>query len=283
MRHGVLGGGGIGGLLAGALAHSRAEVLLLLRPESLTRYGGRLRVESVVLGEFEVDVRASSRLDEPVDVLWVTTKATQLEPALSLAAPDVVGDAVVVPLLNGVDHVEFLRSRYRNVIGAAIRVESERVSPGLIRQKSPFLRVDMAGAPMVRAAVRGAGIECRARDDERSVLWEKLVFLAPMALATTASDAPLGSVRNETPFLACRDEAFSAARAAGAEIDLDSIRGLHEAAPAEMQSSMQKDVASGREPEVDAIAGPIIRGGREHGFSTDFTRGLVDRIRARLR
>src|SRR5438105_2802692 len=136
MRHAVLGGGGIGGLLAGALARSGAEVVLLLRPESLICYGGRLRVESVMLGEFQVDVPASSRLDKPVDVLWVATKATQLEPAVSLAVPDAVGDAVVVPLLNGVDHVEFLRSRYRHVVGAAIRVESERVSPGLIRQKS---------------------------------------------------------------------------------------------------------------------------------------------------
>jgi 2-dehydropantoate 2-reductase len=283
MRHGVLGGGGIGGLLAGALARSGAEVVLLLRPESVLRYGGRLRVESVVLGDFEVGVPALSRLEGPVDVLWVTTKATHLDAALSLAAPEAVGDAYVVPLLNGVDHMDILRHRYPNVVAAAIRVESERVLPGLIRQRSPFLRVDIAGAAAVQAAVRDAGIECRAGDDGCSVLWEKLAFLAPVALTTTAFDAPLGSVRGDPSFVACRDEAIIAARAAGATVDSDSIRQLHEAAPAEMQSSMQKDVASGREPEVDAISEPIIRGGRRHGFSTDFTRGLVARIRGRLR
>jgi 2-dehydropantoate 2-reductase len=283
MRHGVLGGGGIGGLLAGALARSGVQVTLLLRPDSLPRYGGRLRVESVVLGDFEVDVPAVSRLKDPVDVLWVTTKATQLEAALSLAAPDVLGDAFVVPLLNGVDHMDLLRSRYPNVVAAAIRVESERVSPGLIRQRSPFLRLDIAGAVAVQAAVRDAGIECRSGADERSVLWEKLALLAPIALATTAFAAPLGSVRGDPSFLGCRDEAFAAAGAAGAAIDPESIRRLHEAAPAEMQSSMQKDVASRREPEVNAIAEPIIRSGRQHGFSTTFTRGLVDRIKARLR
>jgi 2-dehydropantoate 2-reductase len=283
MRHGVLGGGGIGGLLAGALARSGAQVTLLLRPDSVTAYGGRLRVESIVLGDFEVDVPAVSRLEAPVDVLWVTTKATQLEAALSLAAPDAVGDALVVPLLNGVDHVDVLRSRYRNVVAAAIRVESERVSPGLICQRSPFLRLDIAGAPAVRAAVRDAGIECRTGHNERSVLWEKLAFLAPVALATTAFDAPLGSVRGDPLFLACRDDAFNAAGAAGATIDAESIRRLHQVAPAEMRSSMQKDVASDREPELDAIAGPIIRSGRQHGFATGCTRGLVDRIQARLR
>jgi 2-dehydropantoate 2-reductase len=283
MRHVVLGSGGIGGLLAGALARSGADVRLLLRPESLAGYSGHVRIESVVLGEFEVEIPASSDIVGPVDVLWVTTKATQLESALSLAPPEAVGDAVVVPLLNGVDHVDLLRSRYSNVVGAAIRVESERVAPGLVRQKSPFLRVDIVGATAVQTALSDAGIECRSRDDEVGLLWEKLVFLAPVALATTAFDAPLGAVRADVSFAGCRDEACSAARAAGAEVDLHSIRVLHEAAPAEMQSSMQKDVAARREPELDAIAGPIVGLGRELSFATGFTEGLVDRIRARLR
>ena len=65
MRHAVLGVGGIGGLLAGALARSGGEVVLLLRPATLSRFGRRLRVESVVLGEFEVEVDAVSELDRP--------------------------------------------------------------------------------------------------------------------------------------------------------------------------------------------------------------------------
>jgi ketopantoate reductase len=48
-----------------------------------------------------------------------------------------------------------------------------------------------------------------------------------------------------------------------------------------MQSSMQKDVAAGREPELAAIAGPIVRLGAEHGFPTAATRSLVERVRAR--
>jgi ketopantoate reductase len=43
---------------------------------------------------------------------------------------------------------------------------------------------------------------------------------------------------------------------------------------------MQKDVAAGRTPEIDAIAGPIIRGGTEHGIDVSATLALVDRIAA---
>jgi 2-dehydropantoate 2-reductase len=263
-----------------ALVRSGAEVVLLMRPESLVRYSGRMKVESVALGEFEVDVPASEVLDDPIDVLWVTTKATQLESALALAPPDEVGDARVIPLLNGVDHLALLRRRYPIVVAATIRVESERIAPGLTRQSWPFLRVDIAGAPDVQAELRNAGFECRPRDDERTLLWEKLVFLAPGALATTAFDAPLGAVRKDALFVGCREEAFSAARAASARIDEGSITASH--APAELRSSMQKDVAAGREPELDAIAGPISRSGRKNAFPTECTDRLVAQIHVRL-
>ncbi len=85
MQHASLGAGGIGSLLAGALARAGADVVLLLRPETLKLYPGRLAVESAVLGNFEVAVPAVPVLDRSVDVVWVATKATQLEAALSLA------------------------------------------------------------------------------------------------------------------------------------------------------------------------------------------------------
>lgn len=278
MRHAVLGAGGIGGLIAASLVRSGEDVMLLVRPESLTGRPAHTRVESVVLGDFEVEVTAESSIRDRIDVLWIATKATQLDSALTLAPPDTVGEAAVIPLLNGVDHLDLLRGRYRNVVAAAIRVESERTAPGRIRQKSPFLRVDIAGADDVQAALRAAGIDCRNHGDEVTLLWEKLVFLGPVALATTAFAAPLGAVRDDPLFAGCRDEAAAAAREAGADVDVDATRALHEGAPTEMQSSMQKDVDAGREPELEAIAGPILRAGR-----AESTQLLVDRIDERLR
>ncbi|MGZ6682255.1 MAG: ketopantoate reductase family protein [Solirubrobacteraceae bacterium] len=282
MRHAVLGTGGIGGLIGAALTRSGADVVLLMRAESLARYGGHLAVESVVLGDFDVDVPAAVRLDDEVDVLWVATKAMHLAPALALAPPEIVGDATVIPLLNGVDHMAVLRAHYRNVVAGAIRVESERLSPGRIRQSSPFARAELAGAPPVCAELRAAGIDCRLRDDELSLLWEKLAFLAPLALATTALDGPLGAVRDDDRYRACQDEALAVARAEGARVDEDALRALQAAAPDAMRSSMQKDVAAGREPELDAIAGPILRGGPRHGIPVPATDALARLVAARL-
>jgi 2-dehydropantoate 2-reductase len=270
-------------LLAAALARASLEVTLLMRPPTLAGYEGRLAVESAVLGDFEVDVPGASSLGREIDFVWLATKATQLEPALSLAPTERVLDATVIPLLNGVDHVAVLRARYARVVAGAIRVESERVGHGRIRQSSPFLRVELAGAEAAAADLRAAGIDCSTRDDELSLLWEKLAFLAPVALATTAFDAPLGAVRDDARFRGCQDEVLAVAHAEGARIDDAALRALALGAPAQMRSSMQKDVEAGRPPELDAIAGPVLRGGGRHDVRVPRTQELADLVAARIR
>jgi 2-dehydropantoate 2-reductase len=281
MRYAVLGAGAIGTLIGAALRRNGHEVVLLMRRETLEGYTGRVTVESAVLGDFEVDLPASAALDRNVDVLWVAVKATSLSPALELAPPESMSGTTVVPLMNGVDHVVLLRERYADVVAGAIRVESERASSAHIIQRSPFMRIELAGAADVVAELVAAGIEARTRDDEMSLLWEKLVFLAPVALATTAMDAPLGAVRHDVRFRSCMDEALAVAGVLGARVDENAVRTLVEAAPTTMRSSMQKDVAAGRAPELDATAGPILRGGARHGIPVPHTEELARLVAAR--
>jgi 2-dehydropantoate 2-reductase len=190
MRHAVLGAGGVGAFLGAALARAGRDVLLLMREKSLARYGGVVHVESVLLSDFEAEVPAAPTLDGSVDVVWVTTKATHLADALERVPEDAAEDAVVVPLLNGLDHVELLRRRIGrpNVLPASITVESERVEPGRVRQLSPFASVRLSPAPGaedLRQELVDAGISASLGESEASVLWGKLALLAPIALTTT--------------------------------------------------------------------------------------------------
>src|SRR5262249_49729825 len=142
----------------------------------------------------------ASALDQETDVLWVTVKATQLERALELAPAGRVGEAVVLPLLNGVDHVALLRERYRHVLAGAMRVESERVEPGPVRQKTRVARTDLAPGPRrdeLAEEVRATGLDVALAPDEPTLLWEKLSFLGPLALTTTALGAPVGAVQQD--------------------------------------------------------------------------------------
>ena len=124
------------GGMAACLAHSGDSVTLVLRPEALQSYPKQLHLESP-FGKFDVDISVAAEVPA-VDVLWITVKATELESALkALKDPDAV--TAIVPLLNGIDHVQLLRSKYGSgrVNPATIAGEMERVSPGHIVHRSP--------------------------------------------------------------------------------------------------------------------------------------------------
>jgi 2-dehydropantoate 2-reductase len=267
---------------------------MILRPEAIDHHPATLTVDSRLLGRFEAPVKLDTELIGPVDVLWIMVKATQLEAALASVPADRVGDALIVPLLNGIDHMATLRSRYNpdHVIAGTIRIESERGVPGHIRQLSPFADMRLAAvgpeAPRVQqlaAEVRRAGLSCEMVDDEASLLWGKLVALAPLALTTTAKGAPLGEVRNDPTWRArleaCVSEACAVAAAEGARIDHGAILDFLRNAPDGMRSSLQKDAAAGRPLELEAIGGPIVRLGHAHGLDVSTTEELMATIAAR--
>lgn len=72
------------------------------------------------------------------------------------------------------------------------------------------------------------------------------------------------------------------ALAEGADVDLTALEQLSRAASDEMRSSMQRDLESRRAPELDAIAGPILRGGRAHHLETPAVEELVAKVQARV-
>jgi 2-dehydropantoate 2-reductase len=274
----VLGPGGVGGFLAAALAHAGTPVTVVAREDTaalLAREG--LRVESVLLGALHEHPRAVPVLEEPVDVLLVATKAGGLESALGRVHAD---PALVVPLLNGLDHVERLRGRFgERVAAGTIRIEADRPAPGRIVHTSRFLRVDLAASRAgqrphleeLAGRLERAGVPARVEDSEMLVLWSKLVRLNALACTTAAADRPLGFIRT-TPgwreaLEGCVREAVAVARAEGADLDAAVVMAELEDAHETLGSSMQRDIAAGREPELEAIPGAVLRAGARHGLA----------------
>ena len=289
MRHAILGAGGVGGLIGACLARLGDSVTLVLRPESLAKYPDQLHLESA-LGNFTVPVSRAAEVPS-ADVLWITVKATQLDAALaSFTKPESV--KAIVPLLNGIDHLALLRSKYgaERVIAATIAVETERVAAGHIVHRSPFARLNVSskGKALLGGTVeqlQKMGFECKFIDDEPTLMWGKLVFLAPFALTTTAADKTVGEIRSDPEWRglgeACVREACAVAVAEGAKVDPEKVLLSVSGVPANMRSSMQKDVEKGQIPELDAIAGPILRGGQRHGIEVPVTKKLVAGVERR--
>jgi len=198
----------------------------------------------------------------------------------------------IVPLLNGIDHISLLRSRYGadRIIPATIAGETERVSPGHIVHRTPFARLNVssAGRTLLGATLdelQKMGFECRFIDDEPTLMWGKIVFLAPFALTTAAADRTTGAVIADPDWKqqleSCVREACAVAVAEGAKVDAESVIAAMLKMPANMRSSMQKDVERGNAPELDAIAGPILRGAARRGIEVPTTKNLAAAVERR--
>ncbi len=101
-------------------------------------------------------MEADTELREPVDACLITVKHTALDAALERVRPEVLGDGLLVPFLNGVEHPATLRARYgaARVAPAVIRVESTRTAPGVIEHGSPFAEIDLTGESVPRGRLR---------------------------------------------------------------------------------------------------------------------------------
>jgi 2-dehydropantoate 2-reductase len=290
MKHAILGAGAIGGLVGTAVASLGEDVTMVVRPETVASYPRTLSLEHPSGSDsITAPANAVAELTDPVDVLWIATKTYQLQTALETvrALP-----GYVIPLLNGVDHVAVLTARFghERVVPATIAVEAERIAPGRFIQRSPFVRLNIAssGEPVLEAIVArlsNLGFTCQFIQNEQTLLWGKICFLSPFALVTSASGMNVGEIFADAAWkqklTSAISEACAVANASGAELDAARIQAVFGSVPPGMRSSMQKDVAAGRELELDAIGGPIVRGGERYGIDVSTTAELMAAIRSK--
>jgi 2-dehydropantoate 2-reductase len=290
MKHAILGAGAIGGLVGTVLSSLGEVVTVVVRPEKLAAYPANLTLERPS-GTITAPAKAVARLTKPVDVLWIATKTYQLIAALETVQ---VSPGCVVPLLNGVDHVPVLRARFgsQQVVPATIASETEKSALGKFIQRSPLVRMNLAatGEPLLNdvvARLNKVGFSCQFIANVETLLWGKLCFLAPFALVTTASGKTVGEILADAAWKQTLSSAIAEAcavgNACGAEIVPEQIQMLFTSAPAAMRSSMQKDVMAGRALELDAIGGPIVRGGERYHIDVLTTAKLMKRIRGKDR
>jgi 2-dehydropantoate 2-reductase len=280
-------------LLAALLARAGNSVLVLAGDSTARAIGERgMKLQSSRFGDFDVPVDSAVQLQTPVDAILITVKATQLEAALERVPVEAVGKALLVPFLNGIDHVARIRALYpsSNVVGATIRVEVARIEAGTIRQTSPFAAVELATSPAVADRVeelashlRATGLDVKVRDEEVPMLWDKLVLLGPLALLTTHARANLGEVRahRRDDAVALISEVAAVARAEGVAVDPEAVLRMFDSAPEAMQSSMQRDQAAGLPLELDAIGGAILEHATRAGVAVPVTTRLVEELRER--
>ena len=283
----VLGPGAVGGVLTVGLMEAGIDVVCIARPAT----AAVIRSEGLSLRQGErvhtVRPEVVTELAEQVELLLVTVKAPALDEALERveAAP-----RFVVPLLNGIEHMQTLRERLPNttVVGASIgRIEAWLERPGVVVQPTPSVVMTVAsGAPV--QLLRRTGAEVRENGSAAEVLWEKLARQAPTAAATSVTQRPIGELRSDPEWRgrlrAAIEETCAVAAADGVTLSPDAEWEIIEAMPPLLTSSTARDIAAGVPSELDAITGAAVRAGRRLGVDTPVLAQMYDEAcRASLR
>ena len=286
MRLLVVGAGSTGGYFGGRIAQAGRDVTFLVRP---TR-AARLREEGLRIVSPHGDATlhptlvTADGIAGPYDAILLTVKGFQLETALRDIAPAVGLDTMILPVLNGMGHMDVLAERFspRNLVGCALKVATVLEDDGRIVQLAPlqdlaYGELDGSTTSRIRALdafMQGANINARLSNAIRREMWEKWILLAAAGAITCLTRGTIGEVEacpgGASFALQMLDEIVSIVKTVGeppSEAFLNSARQQLSMKGSPFVSSMYRDIQRGRPIEVEAIIGDLVRRSQKSGIT----------------
>jgi 2-dehydropantoate 2-reductase len=194
----IVGAGAVGGYFGARLAAAGRDVTFLVRPKRAEALHGQgLQVKSP-LGDLTLQPKLATAedLSGPFDLIFLSVKGYALEAAMQDLAPAVGPGSMILPVLNGMAHMDRLEAHFgRDVlIGGACRV-AVTLEDGVIRQLTPLQQIgygELDGTVSERiravdAAMQGLGFDAVISTRILPDMWEKWVQLASLGAATCAA------------------------------------------------------------------------------------------------
>jgi 2-dehydropantoate 2-reductase len=291
MRFLVVGAGATGGYFGGRLLEAGGDVTFLVRPSRAERLAAvGLTIASpagnIILRSLPTVLAAELRA--PFDVVILSCKAYDLDGAIESFAPAVGPDTAIMPLLNGMRHLDALEARFGadRVLGGSCFISAKLDEGGQISHVSDIHRLafgERAGgrSPRVEAiaaAMAGAKFEAVASDTIVLEMWEKWVFLASLAGITCLTRSAVGdivAVGGADLAAALLDESRAIAAAAGYLPRPDSLQaslGRLTDPGSAVTASMLGDLERRGRTEADHVLGDLLR---RRGGASDGDRSLL--------
>jgi 2-dehydropantoate 2-reductase len=294
-----LGAGAIGGYFGGRLVEGGGDVTFLVREgrkAGLQKNG--LRIESQ-FGNFSGKVHAVTReeISVPADLVLLTCKSYDLPSAIETIRPAVGPQTAILPLLNGLSHIDDLNRVYgaERVLGGFAKIAVTMLPDGTIKHLNDWRFItfgEQNGAMTerlgaVKALFGRTSVVATAVPNIMAGMWEKLVHLATVAGATASMRANIGEVARTDEGSALMIElletnAAIAARAGFAPSAgfLDEYRTLLSDRKSTNTASMLRDIEGKGQIEADHIIGYLLRKAREHGIDDRLLRVIYVHLKA---
>jgi 2-dehydropantoate 2-reductase len=290
MRILVMGSGGIGGDYGYRLAKAGNEVVFTARGahlEAMQTRGLEMRERDGSTDLLPVQaVRYPIDAGGTFDFVLFAVKTYDTTEAAEAIKPVVGPETSVLPIQNGVDSVDWLSAVIPGecVLVGSTDMSAKIAEPGVIQRLSQGSRIPIGeqSGPVsdrvrrIVAAFNAAGIpDCYASDDPRRALWEKFMFLAPIATVNSATGLPTGPLRSipegKALVLAMQAEIRAVGTAAGVNLPdeaAERVKGMYLGVSEGHTVSMQRDFEAGKRVELETLTGSVVRRGKEHGVPT---------------
>ena len=296
MRALVVGAGSVGGYFGGRLASAGRDVTFLVRPRRVAQLAGKLTIssqgqETVV----PIKVISAGEAAAAFDVILLAVKAYQLEEAIEDLAAYLSDATMILPVLNGMKHMDVLRSRFGagHVLGGVARIATTLDERGRIVEQANFHDLvygEWSGERSARIValdqfMRGAGFDARLSTDIEREMWEKWAMLASLGAINCLMDGDIGSVATAPGGIEFVQRLFAevvatigAAWGALAEPFKSQVLALLTDRSSRLTSSMYRDMKAGHRIEADQIIGDLVRRAAATGVATP----LLSTVLARL-
>jgi 2-dehydropantoate 2-reductase len=287
MRILVIGAGALGGYFGACLARAGRDVTFMVRPRRAAELARtRLHVSSPH-GNFDMPAVtiAAQDIKEPFDLILLGVKSYSLDEAMDQFAPAIGANTAILPLLNGMGHIDRLSARFgaAHVLGGLANISAGLDAEGRVTQFLPIHELvfgEMAGGSSARiraleAIIGGAGFDGRASESVTHDMWEKFMQLGLGAGITCLMRASIGDILaapgGREAMFALFDECCAIGTAAGfpprpAFIEFD--RKLLATVGSPLKWSMLRDIERGSTTEGDHILGDLVARARALGVAT---------------
>lgn len=281
-------GGYFGGLLAKAYAESeKIEIVFIARGDTQKNIAAAgLKIISDE-DEFVVHPTIVSAVPTEIgklDYLICATKTYDIESSLTALALCITKNTVILPLYNGVDATERINAMYpdNDILQGCVYIVSKIEAPGVIRKVGFYEKLFFGSASASTQKMKAlqtiflqAGIQSNLVDDIEEAVWEKYVFIAALASATSYLNQNVGEIMG-TPesrqlYVALLHEITLLAAVKGLKLPDDIIMQTIlklEKCPADMTSSMHRDVLAGKPFELDSLTAYVVNEGIKYEVET---------------
>ena len=280
----VLGAGGVGGYLGARLITGGADVKFLTRDARAATLKAHGLVVKSPLGDFAAPVDvipAGAVLATPPDAVLLACKEPALAEALDAVTPLLGPQTRLLPLLNGLRHIDMLAARYPQtpLLGGIVHGATNLRPDGVIEHLSSFMTVitgpvatanDFVADEIVER-LKAAGVDAYVTHEIRQDMWNKFLFLAAFAGITSLMRASIGTILQtdggRERILHLLEETRSVVQAEGfppPDSLMEEYRALLTEEGSSLTSSMLRDIESGRRTEGAHILGDMLARARRH-------------------